>query len=140
MGIGKTPNLPPAGGRITTSHAGPPGHPPTHLPPTIPDEEWDLPISFNDNGEPVSLRDYVGGMTPAIPIANLLPEQRAELTILRLQRRPSYQMAMIGVGLLDQQRALAEVRARSQAGRVVVDIEFRMIRQLIEHARHMSPR
>jgi hypothetical protein len=122
-----------------TTSARPPGNVPTQQPATIPEEEWDLPVSFNDNGQPVSLRDYVSG-TPAVPIGSLTPEQRADLTVMRLERRSSYEMAMIGVGLLDKERALTEVRARSQVGRVVTDIEFRMIRQLIDHAPQVSRR
>jgi hypothetical protein len=102
-------------------------------PAPIPDNQWALPVSFSDDGEPVSLRDYVGGTTHAVPIARLTPEQRAALTVLRLEHRPTFQLAMMGVGLVDQKRALAEVRARSPVGDVLIDIEFRTIRQLTEH-------
>ena len=41
---------------------------------------------------------------------------------------------MVGAGLVDKDRAIAEVKAQSNVGRVLAEIEQRVINNLVERA------
>jgi hypothetical protein len=100
----------------------------------IPDDLWNLPVSFTTGGEPVSLRDYLRPTVPVLPVSQLTPEQWVALAARRIELQPGYRMTVLGHGTLDQRRALVEVRGRSPIGRVLVEIEQRLITDLIAHA------
>ena len=110
-----------------SSRKGPPAAP-------IPDLWWNLPVSFTPDGSPASLREYLRPTHPVLPVSQLTPEQWIDLTARRIELRPDYQMAVFGVGTLDRERALVEVRGRSPIGRVLVEIEQRLIYDLIAAA------
>jgi hypothetical protein len=70
-----------------------------------------------------------------LELTQLSPEQQAELTAARIQHQPKFQVGMVGVGVVDKERAIAEVKARSDVGRTLIEIENRALRMLIEKGR-----
>ena len=64
-------------------------------------------------------------------LAELTEEQRVELVISRLQSRPDdFRIVMVGPGVVDKTRAIAEVKARTRVGRTLMEIEHMMISAL----------
>jgi hypothetical protein len=62
-------------------------------------------------------------------------DERVVLTVKRLESEPdSFAIAMFGVGTINKQRAIREVRARSKVGLQVMEIEERMIEELLRRA------
>lgn len=101
----------------------------------IPDEQMDLPVSFDVVGNLVTLREVLGANRPSIlSLASLSLEKRAELTAKRIAAQPKFEVAMIGGGLVDKERALNEVRAHTNTGKVLIEIEQRLIQNLLETA------
>jgi len=113
----------------------PPASPePRPAPAPIPDDQWDLPVSFNTAGELVTLREYAHPRTPVFSPAQLSGEQRARVTAERIARKPHFEVGMLGVGILNKERAVVEVRGQSVAGKVLIEIEFRLIQNLMRQA------
>src|SRR4051812_47439226 len=76
--------------------------------------QWELPTSYCADGKGwATLREVVDPEVPTLTYAELSPEQRAELVAKRISEQPKFQIAMLGAGLLDQKRAMAEVRAQT---------------------------
>jgi hypothetical protein len=100
----------------------------------IKQEQWAMPVSFDVDGKPISLREYVQEHHNAIPFSALSDAQRAELAAKRIEMQPQYEMATIGAGIISKERAIEEVRARSKLGRTLAEIEARVIVHLIEEA------
>jgi hypothetical protein len=103
--------------------------------PPIPDRQWDLPASYcADGNQLATLREVVDPDVPTMSLSELTPEQRAELVAKRIEAQPNFQIAMIGAGLLDKQRAIAEVKSYSKIGRALVEIEQKMISHQVNKA------
>jgi hypothetical protein len=68
---------------------------------------------------------------PAVPTRNaieLSQHERSVLVAKRLEAAPEdFQIAMFGVGIVDKNRAIQEVRARSKIGLLIIEIELRVI-------------
>ena len=103
-------------------------------PAPIPEEQWTLPVSYYTDGGMVTLRDYVHPTRPVLTPAQLADQQRAEVTAERISRKAKFAVGMLGVGILDKARALIEVRARTTPGKVLIEIEFRLIQNMIRQA------
>src|SRR6185369_6543282 len=99
-------------------------------------EQWDMPVSFDTAGHPVSLRDYLTGLDTgnALSFSSLSPEQRTELAAKRIEMQPDYEIATIGAGVVSKERAVEEVRAQTELGRKLAQIETRVIMHLIDEA------
>jgi hypothetical protein len=95
---------------------------------------WNLPVSFTRADIPVSLRKYIHPTEPVIPVSELTSEQWYQLTVLRIEGRSRYAMTIFGVGTLDKERSLIEVRGRSPIGQVLLEIERTLVKDLIDHA------
>jgi hypothetical protein len=98
----------------------------------IREKHWDMPASFTfDGSRMASLREHID---PAVPTKNLIElseDQLVDLTIRRLEMEPDdFKLAMMGVGIVDKHRAVAEVKARSWIGRSLVEIEQILIAHL----------
>lgn len=107
---------------------------PTEAPP-IPDRQWEMPASYcADGNQLATLREVVDPNVPTMSLAELSPQQRAELVAKRIEAQPNFQIAMIGAGLLDKQRAIAEVKSYSKIGRALVEIEQKMINHIVDKA------
>lgn len=94
-----------------------------------------MPAGFHsDDSEVASLQDVVDPTVPTKQLSDLTLEQRAELAVKRLALQPSIQLAMIGAGMIDKERALTEVKNKTKVGRLLIEIEHQMIRNLLEQA------
>lgn len=103
--------------------------------PSFPEKQWAMPAGFRaDDSEVVTLRDVVDPTVPTKQLSDLTFEQRAELVVKRLALQPSIQLAMIGAGMIDKERALTEVKNKTKVGKLLIEIEHQMIRNLLERA------
>ena len=101
----------------------------------IPQEQWNLPVGYStDGGKLVTLNEAVREKTPHLAIPSLSDEQRANLVAARIEAQPKFKLAMIGAGIVDKERAINEVRARSRVGRTLMEIEQRVIQDVLRQA------
>jgi hypothetical protein len=99
-------------------------------------EQWDLPASFNAEGtQMATLREVVNPEVPTLSLAELSPDQRADLVAKRIEAQPKFQLAMVGAGIIDKERAIAEVKAKTKIGRALCEIEQRVINNLLNKAK-----
>jgi len=104
--------------------------------------QWELPASYCAGGKGwATLREVVDPDVPTMTYSELSPEQRAELVAKRIAQQPKFQIAMLGAGLLDQKRAMAEVKAQTAIGRALMEIEQRVINhQVAKGIREEQPK
>lgn len=101
----------------------------------IQERQWKLPASFCADGKGwASLREVVDPDVPTMTYAELSPDQRSALVAKRIAQQPKFQIAMLGAGLLDQKRAMAEVKAQTSIGRALMEIEQRVINHQVAKA------
>ena len=101
----------------------------------IPAEQLELPVTFDAAGKPVTLREAIApGYGSVLAFASLSPEKRAELTIKRIEAQPTFEMAMIDGGIVDKSKAIQEVSSQTDIGKTLVEIEQRVINNLLEVA------
>ena len=92
-----------------------------------------MPAGFlGDNSSTATLREVVDPNVPTKHLSELTLEQRAELVAERLALQPTIELAMIGAGMIDKQRAITEVKGKTKVGRLLIEIEHQMIRNLLE--------
>ena len=60
-------------------------------------EQWEMPVSFDEAGRMVSLREYVEGDHKALAFSSLSPDQRAEIAAKRIEMEPDYEMASMAL-------------------------------------------
>ena len=105
----------------------------------IPEEQWEMPVSITPDGRWITLQEFVDQKIVTLSSGSL-PErlvpagQEAELVEKRIAYRPDFKVAMIGIGIVDQERAMQEVRKQTPAGRTLINIELRTIAHVIEIA------
>lgn len=97
----------------------------------IPLEQFDLPVSFDSSGATLTLREVVEEGKAALPLDALSPDQRVALILKRLELQPDLELAMVGAGFIDRTRALMEVKAQTEAGRALCEIEEGVVRELL---------
>lgn len=113
----------PKSGRVTKKFAA------------IPARQLNLPAGFSGDGKKmVPLRDVLSPEVPTRDFAELSPPQQAQLTAERIRRQRRFKIGMVGAGVIDKKRAIAEVKANTHVGRTLVEIEQRTIRMLKEKA------
>jgi hypothetical protein len=101
----------------------------------IQDRQWELPASYCAGGKGwATLREVVDPEVPTMTFSELSAEQRADLVAKRIAQQPKFQIAMLGAGLLDQKRAMAEVKAQTSIGRALMEIEQRVINHQVAKA------
>jgi hypothetical protein len=101
----------------------------------IQDRQWALPASYCAGGKGwATLRDVVNPDVPTMTYSELSAKQRAELVAKRIAQQPKFQIAMLGAGLIDQKRAMAEVKAQTSIGRALMEIEQRVINHQVNKA------
>ena len=99
----------------------------------IPAAQYDLPATFGPDGNMVKLKEVMEpGFGSVMSLASLSPEKRAELTATRIAEQPKFELAMIGGGMIDRARAIQEVQAHSEIGRILIEIEQRLIQNLLD--------
>jgi len=97
--------------------------------------QWELPASYCAGGKGwATLREVVDPDVPTMTYSELSAKQRAELVAKRIAQQPKFQIAMLGAGLLDQKRAMAEVKAQTSIGRALMEIEQRVINHQVAKA------
>jgi hypothetical protein len=102
--------------------------------------QWELPTSYCADGKGwATLREVVDPDVPTMTYSELSPEQRAELVAKRISEQPKFLIAMLGAGLLDQKRAMAEVKAQTAIGRALMEIEQRVINHQVNKAMVAEP-
>lgn len=97
-------------------------------------EQWEMPVTFDETGNVVSLRDYIKEGHKALSFSALSADQRAELAAKRIEMQPDYEIAAIGAGVVSKQRAADEVRSHTKLGRRLEQIESRVIMHLLDEA------
>lgn len=103
---------------------------------SISTEQWEMPAGFSaDGSKMVPLRDVVDPQMATLSLDQLTPDQRAELVAKRIELQPKFEVAMVGAGKVDKRRAMAEVKVQSEVGRLLMEIEHRLINDLVERAR-----
>ena len=104
--------------------------------PLLPEKQWAMPAGFlSDDSDVATLRDVVDPRVPTKQLSDLTLEQRAELVAKRLALQPNIELAMVGAGMIDKERALTEVRNKTKVGKLLIEIEHQMIRNLLEQAK-----
>ena len=99
----------------------------------IPPEQMELPVAFDATGGMVTLREVMAHDYGSVSsLSALSPEKRAELTVKRIEAQPAFEVAMVGGGIVDKERAIKEVKAQTDIGKALTEIEQRVIQNLLE--------
>ncbi|MCI0338025.1 MAG: hypothetical protein L0226_10635 [Acidobacteria bacterium] len=99
----------------------------------IPAEQWDLPATYSADGKQMlPLRDLTDPNVSALAPSQLTPNQRAELVARRIELQAEFEVVMIGAGMIDKNRAVAEVKAQSDVGRILIEVEQRVLNNLMD--------
>lgn len=103
----------------------------------ISQEQRQLVAGFRRDGSSMlSLNDLVSAPeSDSKNLNDLSEDEQATLTVERIRAQKKFSIELVGLGKLDKERAIAEVRQKTPAGRVLIDIERRTMRMLIEAAR-----
>jgi hypothetical protein len=98
-----------------------------------PPEQMDLPVTFDTAGKLLTLRQVMSrGDGSVLSLASLSPEKRVEITVKRIEAQPKFEVAMVGGGIVNKERAIEEVKAQTDIGKVLTEIEQRVIQNLLE--------
>jgi hypothetical protein len=101
----------------------------------LPAKQWDMPAGLHADGSAhATLREVLDPDVPTMQLSDLTLEQRAELVVKRLELQSKIELAMIGAGMIDKARAITEVKNKTKVGRLLIEIEHQMIRNLIEQS------
>jgi hypothetical protein len=101
----------------------------------FPAKQWEMPAGFHSDGSKhATLRDVVDPNVATTQLSGLTLQQRAELAVKRLELQSKIDLAMIGAGMIDKARAITEVKNKTKVGRLLIEIEDQMIRNLIERS------
>lgn len=101
----------------------------------FPEKQLEMPAGFHADGSTLAtLRDVLDPDQATMQLSDLPLHKRAELVAERLTRQPGFELAMVGAGLIDKARAITEVKNRTKVGRLLIEIEHQMIRNLMEQA------
>lgn len=97
----------------------------------------ELPVSFTPEGKEVSLLKFVKDKNQAyLSLSSLNPNQKARITAERLRRKPELKLAVLGVGEIDKERAIAEVEAQTPLGLSLIEADQYVIQKLIQELEH----
>jgi hypothetical protein len=101
------------------------------LPAPVTDDEWNMVATIMRNGSGfATLRESVMLEGATIPLSDLTPEQWIAVVIERVKHLPLFKVYMFGAGVVDQERALRELREHTSVSRVLVEIQQNLIRNL----------
>lgn len=90
-----------------------------------------LPVGFNMEGSVVNLEEVLTSSTEAQLWPELPDEKRAEITARRIELQPKFNLGLIGTGIIGKEQAIEEVRKQSRIGLRLIEIEDRLLTQLI---------
>lgn len=78
-----------------------------------------------------TLREVLDPSVPTKSLPELTEDQRVNLVLARLRNEPeTFRIGMIGPGVIDKTRAIAEVEARSRIGRTIIEVEQNLLLRL----------
>ncbi len=98
--------------------------------------QWKLPAGYSADGKKMAtLQEVVDPETPTMNLSQLSDKQRLALVAKRIEMQPDFQIAMLGAGLIDQKRAIQEVKSGTPIGRNLAEIEERLLNHVIETAK-----
>ena len=81
----------------------------------------------------VTLREFVKNKTSLhVPLSSLSYTQKAKITAERIRREPEVKLAMVGAGVIDKERAIAEVESQTPVGQALIEAEQYVIQKLIK--------
>lgn len=104
-------------------------------------QNWsERPAGFHIDGEKVAtLREVRAPDVPTMSLAELKREQRVQLVLASLRARPDdFTIGMIGPGVINKARALAEVEAQSRIGKTLMEIELMLLSTLARGVEQVS--
>lgn len=90
-----------------------------------------LPVGFNMEGSVVNLEEVLTSNAEAQLWPELPDEKRAEITARRIELQPKFNLGLIGTGIIGKEQAIEEVRKQSRIGLRLIEIEDRLLTQLI---------
>jgi hypothetical protein len=101
----------------------------------IPAEQWKLPAGYTADGARLAtLEELANPAVPTMALVQMSPQQRAEVVAKRIELQPKFELAMVGAGVVDKERAISEVKAQTDVGRVLTEIEQNVINFMLEAA------
>lgn len=98
----------------------------------VPRDQLDMPAGFQPDGQIATLKEVLDPKVPTLSLGELSPQQRVDLVVKRIEQQPDFKIAMVGAGVVDKDRAIAEVKAQSKVGRALMEIEQRVLNNLTE--------
>ena len=106
---------------------------------SVPEKQWEIPAGFHADGSTLAtLRDVLDPDKPTMQLSDLPLNKRAALVAERLSRQSGFELAMVGAGMIDKARAITEVKHMTKVGKLLIEIEHQMIRNLIEQAQKQT--
>lgn len=103
--------------------------------------KWnDHPAGFHSGGEKIAtLREVRAPDVPTMSLGELTREQRVQLVLASLRAKPdNFTIGMIGPGVINKARAIAEVQAQSRIGRTLMEIELMLLSTLSRAGEQVS--
>jgi hypothetical protein len=98
-------------------------------------KQWTIPAGFHADGSAAAtLQQVLDPAVPTLHLNDLTLQQQAELVAKRLAMQSKVELAMVGAGMIDKARAISEVKRKTKVGKLLIEIEHQMIRNLIEQA------
>lgn len=99
-------------------------------------QQWLLPVGFPVNGDGFAmLTDVLKSDTATKPLDALTDDELAHLTAERIRGQRHFEISIVGKGIVDKERAISEVGARTKIGLSLIEIEKGTIRRVIDAAR-----
>jgi hypothetical protein len=98
----------------------------------VPQDQLGMPAGFRPDGGIATLKEVLNPKVPTVSLAEVTPQQRADLVVKRIEQQPDFNLQMVGAGTIDKDRAIAEVKAQSDIGKRLIEIEQRVLNNLAE--------
>lgn len=98
-------------------------------------EQLRMPAGYKNDGTIATLAEVISPQVATLDLAQLPAEQRRDVVVKRLEQLPSLDIVMIGAGHIDKERAIAEVKADTEIGHTIMEIEQRSINYLLNKAK-----
>src|SRR5579862_5454019 len=104
--------------------------------PKLTAEQWDSPAGFHAHEiRRATLREVIDPRIPTKNIPELTISELYDLAATRLNLLPDdFQVAVMGFGLIDKERTLADVRARTQLGKHLAILQIKNLQHLLRQA------
>jgi hypothetical protein len=99
-------------------------------------DQWNAPAGFHAHEiRRATLEEVVNPQVPTKNLPELSSAEIYDLAVTRLSlEAPNFQVAVMGFGLIDKARALAEIRARTKLGKHLAVLQMYSVRSLVDLA------